>query len=146
MAKQHKHATQSVSVVTVLSPDRLEELAKRATEKRTTSTSAAVMTGLTRGVQKVQVTGAGPAAVLLRVSAPMDSNLMSFKLAMAQDDGRTRLKSEITEYKTTKQTVMFVPVTPATMVAFDSYKEFCRRFVEAVRAEDASAHVTSSMW
>lgn len=146
MAKQHKHATQSVSVVTVLSPDRLEELARRATEKRTTSTSAAVMTGLTRGVQKVQVTGAGPAAVLLRVSAPMDSNLMSFKLAMAQDDGRTRLKSEITEYKTTKQTVMFVPVTPATMVAFDSYKEFCRRFVEAVRAEDASAHVTSSMW
>ena len=133
-------------MVTVLSPDRLEELAKRATEKRTTSTSAAVMTGLTRGVQKVQVTGAGPAAVLLRVSAPMDSNLMSFKLAMAQDDGRTRLKSEITEYKTTKQTVMFVPVTPATMVAFDSYKEFCRRFVEAVRAEDASAHVTSSMW
>lgn len=146
MAKPHKHESQSVTISTRLTGAQLETLARRATDKRKTSASAAVLSGVTHGVQKVEVSGAGPAAILLQISSPLSRDLMSFTFNLKQVSGRTQLQSEIGRYRTTKQTVMFIPVTPATMVAFDAYKAYCRQFASLVKEEDPEASVASTMW
>ena len=146
MGKLHKHENQSITVTTKLDPSQLEGLARRAAEKRSGSGASAAMTGLQNSGQKAEVIGAGPAAILLKVGAPMNANLMKFSLLMTNQDGKVTVKSDIESYKTNRQTFMFIPITPTNMIAFDAYKAFCRRFVDAVKAEDPTAVATSTMW
>jgi len=143
MTKPHKHASDSIVIETKLNTSRIGDIAVAATQG-IKSTSVGI-NGVTTG-QKIVVAANGPAATVFMVKNALGAALMQFTLSFSSlGDGRTRATSSIDEYTTTKQTVMFIPVTPRTMDGFHMYEAWSKRVGEMVRTEDKSARITSTM-
>jgi hypothetical protein len=70
------------------------------------------------------------------------SNVLTFTVATepAQND-RTSLRVEIVSFLTTRQTVVFIPVTPKKMTSHANFMEFVNKVANTVRAADPSANV-----
>lgn len=143
MAKPHKHESDVIEIETSIDPSRLADLAVSATQG-IKSTSIGI-NGVTTG-QKIVAAASGPAACVFIVKNAIGVALMQFTLNFQSASGdRTRATSSIDTYTTTRQTVMFIPVSPRTMDGFHMYEGWSKRLSEMVQAEDSTARINSTM-
>jgi pSer/pThr/pTyr-binding forkhead associated (FHA) protein len=138
MAKQHKHANNSIALDTVLSIADLKAICAQAAVESTGD--------LWNGTNKIVAIDSGDTWIQYVIQGGIVNHLrlMTFMLSIEHQGGRSTLSTEIVSYSTSQQTVMFIPVSPKKMVVRHTYLQFVNKIASAVRLADASARIVLS--
>ena len=136
MSKPHKYANSHIKIDTRLSADRIAELTKSVGEN-----TAAVGLNIWRAAIRFEGAELGRTNFSIRGIGNF-SEMIAFHVNIVDTPTGSTARSEIENYKTTQQTVMFIPVTPKDMVGYSAYRKFMNKLSEAVLAEDSAARIS----
>lgn len=131
----HKLAGNGLLIETALTPDELHEICALAA----TQTKGDVWNGKAKVVKQ----SSKGSTDLYAFKGPWErSNVLTFTVTTkpAPND-RTSLRVEIGTFLTTRQTVMFIPVTPKKMSSHANFMEFVNIVANTVRAADSTSNV-----
>ncbi len=130
MARPHKKAGAAMSVQTKLAGNQLQTICHDAAE-------ASKKVG-----SKVSVTGQTPDRMTFAVSSTLGGTQNSFAVNILDRGDMRGMSSEILQYRTSQQSVMFVPVTPKSLQGLSLYMSFLERVVAAVKQADPQAETS----
>lgn len=124
MAAKHKKSNATVEIESTLSADAVAALCQQ----------------LAPSVQGVRLEGATPGRVHFSIRGLGGfSELMTFRVDISDTPGGSRATTRIESFKTTQETIMFIPVTPKSLVGYRSYRNFAVKLGEEVQRDDPSA-------
>lgn len=136
MAKPHKYAHSHIDVQTRLSADRVAELTM-AIGGNTAATGMSTWRAATR------FEGAQPGRTNFSIRGIGGfSEMITFHVDITDTPTGSSARSQIDNYKTSQQTVFFIPVSPKDMVGYGTYRKFMDSLSEAIRQEDPAAQVS----
>lgn len=130
MARPHKKAGAAMSVQTKLAGNQLQTICHDAAEATKKLGS------------KITVSGQTPERMTFNVSATLDGTQNSFAVNILDRGEMRGMSSELLQYKTSQQTVMFIPVTPKSLKGHSLYMAFLERVVAAVKQADPQAETS----
>ena len=126
MAKEHKYHHSRIEIDTSLPVERALNLATQTVETQ-------------RGVRLVD---AGGEAVSAAITNLLGGRLVHFTVKARQSGGMTRISTELVQYRTSQQTVFFIPVGPKSIEGYSVYRGYMRALQQVVQAADPSARCT----
>lgn len=130
MARPHKKAGAGVSVQTSLPVNQLQTICRDTAET------------CARMGSKIQVIAQSPSGMELQTSNMIGMMQNRFRVNFVDRGDRRGASTELTEYKTHQQTIMFIPVMPKQLAGLALYKSFIAQFAASVQKADGSAEVT----
>ncbi|NMM83977.1 hypothetical protein B2J88_06330 [Rhodococcus sp. SRB_17] len=128
MVATHKLSNSHITVSGRLSADRLAELAHYVAENAGSTA-------------KIRFEGSQAGTISYSIRSWVGASMMTFDVHITNQGDCSSAKSKIDMFKTTQQTMFFIPVTPKQLLGYSMYKRFMEGLALAVRAEDPNADV-----
>ncbi len=123
MAKAHKYSRSRLEIDTSLPGDRALDLARQAIETQS----------------GVHLAGTGDGSLLATIKSWAGVKLLQFRVSGRPAGGRTRVATEILDYRTSQMTYLFIPVGPKSMEGYGAYRNYMKALQQVVQAADPSA-------
>jgi hypothetical protein len=135
--KPHKHAKASAVIKTKLSSSNVAEIAARTAEQAQSIQ------------QMVRLEESKPGELTFSVRNRVLAGVvefMTFDVAMTSDQegGMSTVRTHIASYRQGRQTILFIPIAPAQMHGWASYKRFMYGLANEIRTQDPTATATVS--
>lgn len=135
---KHKKQHSTLQATTSLDPDRTAQLAKNVGDSIKSSIPGGAYVrfeGASRGQLEFSVRGGG--------HTWGGGAVMSFVVDIADSGGGlTTVDTHIDGFRTSRQTVFFIPVTPKALEGYRTYKRFANEFATALHQQDPQSVAT----